>query len=97
MYNMCASPDFEHPENNFIKQYFPIYKDFFKYNYVFKGNYSDKVYYKSFFNIDKRVIDITNVIIISSDLSQTIDDKGIKNIEKLKVDIKEYLKDYTVI
>ncbi len=94
---MCASPDFEHKDNNFIKQYFPIYKNFFKCNYVFKGNYSDRVYYKSFFDIDKRVIDITNVIIISSDCQQTIGTTGIEDIENLKVDIKEYLKDYTKI
>ena len=90
--NMCASPDFENPKNIFFKDFFPIYKDNFEQNLVFKGNCSDKIYYKSFFNIDERVIDITNVIIISSDKNYKINENTEK-IEKLGVDIKQYLND----
>lgn len=94
--NMCASPDFTNPKNIFFKKYFPLYKNYFKNNLVFKGNYSDRVYYKSFFDVDERVIDITNVIIISSEKYDNIPQN--KNAEdkilKLEIDIKNYLKDY---
>lgn len=94
--NMCASPDFNNEKNIFFKEFFPVYKDNFKNNLVFKGNYSDRVYYKSFFDIDERVIDITNVIIISSD--KYADFKSNKNaackISQLDIDIENYLEDY---
>lgn len=97
--NMCASPDFKNPKNKFFKKYFPIYKQNFKTNYVFKGDYSDKVYYKSFFNINERVIDITNVIIIStnSNFKLEIKEELIKKISKLNVDIQKYLQDISNI
>lgn len=94
--NMCASPDFENPKNLFFKKYFPIYKKHFNNNMVFKGNYSDEVYYKSFFDIDERVIDITNVIIFSSDKKYLIKN-DIKRFKNLNINIENYIKDYTEI
>ncbi len=94
--NVCASPDFKHKDNIFFKKFFPLYKQNFENNMVFKGNYSDKIYYKCFFGLDKRVIDITNVIIISSDKYKTFaknEDKQNK-IKKLGVNIDNYLTDY---
>lgn len=96
--NMCASPDFKNKKNLFFNKYFSIYKQYFEYNHVFKGDYSDEVYYKSFFNVDERVIDITNVIILSTDKyskikqNKTIEDK----IKNLNIDIQKYLKDLTL-
>lgn len=94
--NMCASPDFNNKKNIFFKEYFPIYREFFNNNLVFKCNYSDKIYYKSFFNIDERVIDITNVVIISSDKYSEIkaNQNDINKIEKLNIDINNYLNDF---
>lgn len=93
--NMCASADFENKKNKFFNNFFPIYQKFFKYNHVFKGNYSDKVYYKSFFDIEERVIDTTNVVIISTDKYEKISpsQSDINKIKKLGVDIENYLKD----
>ena len=91
--NMCASPDFENKKNIFINDFIPVYQSNFENNYVFKGDYSDEVYYKSFFNIDERVIDITNVIIISTDKEYKINSDTNK-IEKLNIDITKYLKDF---
>lgn len=91
--NMCASPDFENVKNIFFNTFMPVYQSNFKNNYVFKGNYSDEVYYKSFFNIDERVIDITNVIIISTDKKYKIDE-DVSKIKKLNVEIDKYLKDF---
>ena len=90
--NMCASPDFENEKNIFFKEFFPMYKENFENNYVFKGNTSDRVYYKSFFDIDERVIDITNVVIISSDKKYKVSSETEK-IENLGIDIKQYLND----
>ena len=93
--NMCASPDFKNKKNLFFNKYFPIYKEYFKHNHVFKGDYSDEVYYKSFFNLDERVIDITNVIIISTNKYAKINqNKAIEDkIKDLNIDICKYLKD----
>lgn len=93
--NMCACPDFGHKDNLFFNEFFPLYKQNFKNNLVFKGDFSDRVYYKSFFNIDTRVIDITNVIIISSDKYSSFerDKRKISEIRKLNIDIEKYLKD----
>ena len=91
--NMCASPDFENSENIFFKEYFSIYKKYFNNNLVFKGNYSDEVYYKAFFNINKRVIDITNIIIFSSCGDLKINYDLSEKISCLNVDINNYLKD----
>lgn len=94
--NMCASPDLKNKKNRFIKEFFPIYQKFFKQNHLYKGNYSDKVYYKCFFNIEERVIDITNLIIISSDKHQILKENKtqINKILKLNINIKNYLEDY---
>lgn len=97
--NMCASPDFNNKKNLFFNKYFPIYKQYFTHNHVFKGDYSDEVYYKSFFDIDERVIDITNVIIISTDkFSQIKPNKDIEiKIKDLNVEIEKYLKDLSTL
>ena len=93
--NMCASPDFNNPENIFFKEFFPIYRKNFKNNFIFKGEHSDTIYYKVFFNLTERVIDITNVIIISSDKKYQIkeDENLINKIKKLNINIEEYIKD----
>lgn len=97
--NMCASPDFTNKKNIFFNEFFPVYKRFFLNNLIFKGNYSDKVYYKSFFDIDERVIDITNVIIISSDKYKIIEQnqQNIEKISKLGINISYYLNDISHI
>ena len=90
--NMCASPDFNNRKNKFLTGFFPKYTKFFKNNLVFKGNYSDKIYYKCFFDIDERVIDITNVIIISSDKNYCLR-SNYQKFNDLNIDITNYLRD----
>ena len=90
--NLCASPDFEHEENTFFQSIKKLYKETFEKIEIFKGNESDRVYYKSFFDINQRVIDITNVIIISS-MSEFVISKNYAQFEKINLDIKPYLKD----
>ena len=64
--NLCSSAELDNPKNIFFQKFKKIYFENFNSVRIFKGNYSDKIYYKSFFNLDERVIDITNIILISS-------------------------------
>ena len=94
--NLCASPDFEHPENKLFQRISKTYSKNFKYNLIFKGNTSDLVYYEAFFGVKERVIDITNVILISSmskiGLSQTDSDARAK-FDLINIDIEPYIRD----
>ena len=96
--NLCASPDFENKKNTFFQTIKSLYLSNFKKLAVYKGDESDRVYYKTFFDIDTRVIDITNVIIIASKSDFVIHKKyaqtELSNYKKIGLDIKPYLKDY---
>ena len=93
--NLCSSADFENKNNKFYKKLKKIYENSFTYNDFYKGDYSDKIYYKSFFNIDERVIDITNLIIISSKSHLFPNNKMIASFKQYfrNIDIEAILKD----
>ena len=93
--NLCSSADFENENNTFFHSVIQTYKSYFKHLAVFKGNESDRVYYKAFFDIDKRVIDITNVILISSNSAFTISD-DYRKIESAGIEIKNYINDLQI-
>ncbi len=94
--NLCASPDFEHKDNILFKRIKKLYEHNFKKNFVFKGNMSDMVYYSAFFGINERVIDITNVVIISAlydaEIRQLTNEDRKKYL-KILPDIEKYLAD----
>lgn len=90
--NLCSSADFEHEDNTFFRSVMDLYKSCFKDVCVFKGNESDRVYYKAFFGIDKRVIDITNVIIFSSDAEMRFNTDYAK-YDEIGIEVKAYLND----
>lgn len=97
--NLCSSAQFDSPRNKFLPFILNKYKKHFKNIQVYKGNYSDKVYYNSFFGINERVIDVTNVIFISSDKYKRDDiDNNINihkdKIENLGIELNYYLEDY---
>ena len=79
--NLCSSADIEHKNNKFYKKIRKLYGSSFIYNDYYKGDYSDKIYYKSFFNLDDRVIDITNLIILSSNCPLKCDIKRIADFK----------------
>ncbi len=90
--NLCSSADLTCKENTFFHSILDTYHSHFKQVSVFKGNESDRVYYKAFFDIDERVIDITNVILISSKQQFSVG----KDYEKIKatgLDILPYVND----
>lgn len=90
--NLCSSADLTCKENTFFHSILDTYHSHFKQVSIFKGNESDRVYYKAFFDIDERVIDITNVILISSKQQFSVG----KDYEKIKatgLDILPYVND----
>jgi len=90
--NLCSSADLQHPENTFFSSLKQIYNEYFKAVCIFKGDESDRVYYKSFFDIDERVIDITNLIFIASDKDISIN-SDYEAINSLNIDIRAYVSD----
>lgn len=94
--NLCSSADLNNSKNIFFQKLILLYKKNFLNFDIYKGDYSDKIYYKSFFDIDERVIDITNLIILSSNSHLNINIKA--NLSKFKslfknIDIDAILKD----
>ena len=65
--NLCSSADLKNKKNVFYNKLKNLYNSIFFNVKIYKGDYSDKIYYKCFFDIDERVIDITNLIFISSE------------------------------
>ena len=90
--NMPSSADVLNPQNVFVLDLIDKYNKTFSNVCLYKGDTSDKVYYKSFFDVDERVVDITNLIIISTDKKYDIS-KEYSEIHKLGIEIKDYLGD----
>ena len=93
--NMPSSADVFNVRNKFILELLDTYKTVFNNVHLFKGNESDRVYYKAFFNLDERVIDTTNLIFMSSEYSLKYK-KNYEEIEKLGITIQNYLDDLIV-
>lgn len=90
--NLCSSADLTCKENTFFHSILDTYHSHFKQVSIFKGNESDRVYYKAFFDIDERVIDITNVILISSKQQFSVG-KDYAKIKAVGLDIVPYVND----
>ena len=94
--NMPSSTDIHNKKNKFIINLLEKYKETFKDIKLFNGKTSNEIFYKIFFNIDKDVLDITNLIILSSNKEidlKPLTQKNKKEIENLNVNITKYLKD----
>lgn len=89
---MPSCADVLNPENTFVLRLYNDYKKIFKNVSMYKGNTSDKIYYKAFFDLDERVVDITNLIFISSDCEFEFRAQA-QDIEKLGVSIQSYISD----
>lgn len=98
-FNSCANTDFDEDEKTFFGYTVKKYKEHFKSFAVFNGMTSDLTYFKTFFDIDKRVLDVTNAIFFASDkdfdekIFDKISDNDLAVILSLGVDIKPYSKD----
>jgi spermidine synthase len=65
--NMPSSRDIFNKKNKFALGLIDLYKNNFKNVDVYNGETSNKVFYKTFYNLDEIVYDVTNLILISSD------------------------------
>lgn len=98
-FNSCANTDFDENEKTFFGFTVKKYREFFKNFAVFNGMTSDLTYFKAFFGIDKRVLDVTNAIIFASDkdfdekMFDNIENNALTKISALNVDILPYSKD----
>ncbi|MBR5303518.1 MAG: hypothetical protein IKU37_01665 [Candidatus Gastranaerophilales bacterium] len=88
--NMPSSRDIFNKKNKFALELIELYRSNFVFTNIYNGETSNKIFYKTFFDLDEVVFDITNLIMISSNKKYEI-----KNNELLNkiVDIKPYLKD----
>ena len=68
-FNSFANTDFKETKDTFFGYSTELYKKHFKNFAVFNGKTSDLVTLKSLYGLDKRIYDITNAIIIASNLS----------------------------
>ena len=96
--NLCSSADLENKKNIFYKELKTLYNSIFDYVKIYKGDYSDKIYYKCFFDIDERVIDITNLIFLSSNKPLNYNKSFYSDIKSFKskfknIDIESILSD----
>lgn len=98
-FNSCANTDFAESEDEFFGFTIKKYKQHFKNFAVFDGKTSDRLYYKVFFDINERVIDVTNAIFIASD--KNLDEKmfispnknDVKTVLDIGISINDYLND----
>ncbi len=90
--NMPSSRDVFNKKNKFILDLIKKHKDIFTDTKLYNGKTSNEIFYKVFFNIDKEVLDITNLIIISSNKEIKFK-QNVKDIENLNVNITKYLED----
>lgn len=88
--NMPSSRDIFNKKNKFALSLIELYRDNFAYVDIYNGETSNKVFYKTFFNLDEIVFDVTNMILISS--NRRHDFKSKELVDKI-VDIGGYLKD----
>ncbi len=90
--NLPSSIDVFNKKNKFILSLLKNYKKYFKNIDIYNGLCSTKLFYKCFYDIDEVVVDITNLILISSDCAYKINYQNTK-IEKLDFELKPYLED----
>jgi len=98
-FNSCANTSFDEDESTFFGFTVKKYKEFFKNFAVFNGTTSDTLFYKIFYDIDERILDVTNAVIIASDDNLTEEmfknpsPQDISKIKEIGVDIEKYLND----
>ena len=88
--NLPSSRDIFNKKNTFAFSQIELYRKNFSYVDIYNGETSNKVYYKTFFDIDEIVFDVTNLIFISSDKKYEIKNNGLLNEI---IEINPYLAD----
>ena len=88
--NMPSSRDVFNKKNKFILNLINLYRNNFSQVDIYNGETSNKIFYKTFYNLDEIVYDVTNLILISSNKKYDILNNGL--LDKI-IDIKPYLND----
>ena len=88
--NLPSSRDIFNKKNKFALSQIELYKNNFSYVDIYNGETSNKIYYKSFFDVDEIVFDVTNLIFISSNKSFEINNSDL--LDEI-VNIKPFLAD----
>ena len=90
--NMPSSRDIFNSKNQFPLSLIEKHKKVFKNLKLYNGETSNKIFYKTFFDIDEIVLDITNLIFISSDRNWEIS-LDVSEINKLSILLDSFLED----
>ncbi len=90
--NLPSSRDIFNKKNKLILDLLKRQKKYFQNIKIFNGETSNKIYYKTFFDIDEPVFDITNLILISSEKDYPINQK-INEVEEIVPNFNEFLGD----
>ncbi len=88
--NLPSSRDIFNPKNEFALKQIELYKNNFNHVDIYNGETSNKIYYKSFFDVDEIVFDVTNMILISSDKKYEVENSGL--LDEI-LDVEPYLRD----
>jgi len=88
--NMPSSRDIFNPKNKFALGLIGLHRANFNYVDIYNGETSNKVFYKTFFDIDEVVYDITNMILITSNKKYEVKNNDL--LDKI-IDINPYLND----
>ena len=89
--NMPSSRDIFNKKNKFVLNLLKKYKEVFQNIDLYNGETSNKIFYKTFFDIDEIVYDVTNLILISSNKKYEI--KNNNSLDNF-VNIEPFLKDF---
>lgn len=90
--NLPSSRDIFNKKNKLILDLLKRQKKYFQNIKMFNGETSNKIYYKTFFDIDEPVFDITNLILILSEKDYSIN-QNINEIEEIVPNFNEFLGD----
>ena len=90
--NLPSSRDIFNKKNKLILDLLKRQKKYFQNIKMFNGETSNKIYYKTFFDIDEPVFDITNLILISSEKDYSIN-QNINEVEEIVPNFNEFLGD----
>ena len=98
--NLFGSAETESSENIILKAFNGTFKSVFKNVGLFKCDYSDKIFYKTFFDMDYRILDTANMLFLGSNgmgfegLAE-VSKKQIENFERIGIkNLNLYVQDF---
>jgi len=93
--NLPSSRDILNKKNKIVLDLLKNYENIFTQIDIYDGETSNKIYYKTFYDINESVYDITNLILISSDKKYKLS-QNYEIFEKLKIEITPFVNDLVI-